>query len=181
MRKIIVALSIGVLVLAGCSPQPTSGAQTSGQQDTEQAFKQQSAAVPYPKAQLGDSLERRNLSRNLLNNNTPNKIQYVYLLSMTGGYIGYYVIKGKVSSTQSQMTADQLIVWTCPGYPSVTSCDSSRMQPSVVNAPGDDGSYGANEPGIFFFTTEGTEVRTSLEYVESDQPLPVNAPKLNTK
>jgi len=41
-----------------------------------------------------------------------------------------------------------------------TSCDRY-----VVNAPGDDGSYGANEDGIFFFTTEGAYVTTNLDYL----------------
>ena len=48
----------------------------------------------------------------------------------------------------------------------------------VVNAPGDDGSYGANESGIFFFTTEGQMVTTNLDYIWSDNPLSIDTPRL---
>jgi hypothetical protein len=52
---------------------------------------------------------------------------------------------------------------------------------TVVDAPGDDGSYGANEKGVFFFTTEGALVETNQDYLYSDQPIPTFAslPKLN--
>lgn len=39
------------------------------------------------------------------------------------------------------------------------------------------------DPGIFFFTTDGTMVHTSLDYLYSTTPLPtnVNVPKLGGK
>lgn len=172
MKKLIAAVSAAVLVvsLAACTGDPKPSAQTDGQQQTEQAFGQQSKAVPYPADQLKDSLERRNLKERLLRTNDPNKIGYVYLLSFSKP-LGYYVIKGKVSSTQSQMTTDQLLVDACNR--------SGEDCPQAVNAPGDDGSYGSNEPGIFFFTTEGAMITTDLDYVYSDQPIPFDVPKLN--
>jgi len=156
------------LVLTGCTGDDKKGAQSSGQAQTEEAFRQQSGAVPYPANELKDSLERRNLKERLLRTNNPSAIGYVYLLSFSKP-LGYYTIKGKVSSTQSQMTTDNLVIDRCSG----STC------PVVVNAPGDDGSYGANEPGIFFFTTEGAMVTTDLDYVYSDQPIPFDVPKLN--
>lgn len=168
IKRAVLAVAL-VLALAGCSL-PTSNPQTDGQALTEQAYTRQAAAVPYPVAELTDSLERRNVRERLLRTNKPNAQGYVYLLSMTGQYVGYYVIKGKVSSTQSQMTATQLITKPCAG------CERY-----VVDAPGDDGSYGANEDGIYFFTAEGVMVTTSMPYIVSDGPLPVSAPKLNPK
>lgn len=161
-----------MLALAGCTAPSAPSAQDDGQALTEQAYQQQSTAVPYPVDQLRDSLERRNVRERLLRTNKPNAVGYVYLLSMTGDYVGYYAIKGKVSSTQSQMTTSQLLTWTCRAG----GCESG-----TVDAPGDDGSYGANEDGIFFFTTEGVMVTTSMPYIVSDAPLSVSAPKLNTK
>lgn len=172
MKKIIGVLSTLALVgtLVACEGEPKPSAQTDGQAQTEQAFGQQSKAVPYPADKLKDSLERRNLRERLLRTNDPSKIGYVYLLSFSKP-LGYYVIKGKVSSTQSQMTTDQLLVDACNR--------SGEDCPQAVNAPGDDGSYGANEPGIFFFTTEGAMVTTDLDYMYSDQPIPFDVPKLN--
>jgi hypothetical protein len=97
----------------------------------------------------------------------------VYLLSFTGQFMGYYTIKGKVSSTDSQMTTTDLVITNCHA--------SNGCNDVTVPAPGDDGSYGSNEPGIFFFTTENAMVTTNLNYVYSDQPLPLNVPKLNSK
>lgn len=165
---LVAAAALTLASLAACGTDTTS-AQASGQAQTEQAFAQQSTAVPYPADQLKDSLERRNLKERLLRTNKPNQIGYVYLFSF-GKPIGYHVIKGKVSSTQSQMTTDNLIVRTC---------DSGDCSHNVVNAPSDDGSYSQSEPGIFYFLTNGTMVTTSLDYIQSDQPLLLEVPKLN--
>jgi hypothetical protein len=173
-RRRIAAIAVGLIVLVAatagsCDSAPSApSAQSSGQAETETAFAQQRAAVPYPVAELKDSLERRNLRERLLRTNQPNKIGYVYLLSFAGQPLGYYVIKGKVSSTDSQMTATDMVV------------DGTRGSVTVP-APGDDGSYGKNEPGIFFFTSEGSMVTTNLNYLYSDAPLPLNVPKLNGK
>jgi hypothetical protein len=168
MKKIVAGIAaLGlVLGLSACSDN-SSNAQTQGQALTEQAFEQQSKAVPYPASELRSSLERTNLKERLIRTNKPTAQGFVYLMSF-GKVIGYYTVKGKVSSTQSQMTTDQLIVNDCIGC-------STR---SVVNAPGDDGSYGANEPGIFFFTTEGQMVTTNLDYIWSDNPISIDVPKL---
>ena len=177
IRKRLAIAFLAVLALVGvtaCTEDTKKdSAQSTGQQQTEDAFKQQQAAVPYPGAQLKDSLERRNLAERLLRTNQPNKIGYVYLLSFTGSPLGYYTIKGKVSSTDSQMTTSELVITNC--------YTSSGCNDVTVPAPGDDGSYGTNERGIFFFTTENAMVTTSLEYLYSDQPLPLNVPKLNAK
>ena len=171
MKKLITAtaaLLLAVSLTACTGDKPTS--QSEGQAVTEQAFKQQSEAVPYPVDQLKDSLERRNIRERLLRTNDPDAIGYVYLLNF-GKVFGYYTIKGKVSSTQSQMTTDTL----------VERHGDAGGGNITYNAPGDDGSYGANEPGIFFFTTEGAFVTTDLNYLWSDQPLPFDVPELGAK
>lgn len=170
MKKIaiVIAVSLASILVSGCETEQ-SDAQSQGEALTEQAFEQQSKAVPYPVSELQDSLERRNLKERLLRQNDADKIGYVYILSF-GEFIGYYTIKGKVSSTQSQMTASELTMGQgCSGCGKL-----------AVTAPGDDGSYGENEQGVFFFTTEGTMVQTSTDYLYADQPLAVNnVPELN--
>lgn len=180
-RIIAIALAsiVGLTGLTACSTgteqdstKATSKAQRAGQNETVEAFAQQRAAVPYPASQLKDSLERRNIKAKLLLENKPNLEGYVYIMSF-GKFIGYYTIKGKVSSNSSQMTTDQLIVkYVCPG-----NC-ADTVGP--INAPGDDGSYGPNEPGVFFFLTDGTMVKTSADYIYSTQPISAgNIPELN--
>lgn len=171
---VVAAITLGlVLTAGGCdeTDQKTNDAQAQQQADTLEAFNKQKANVPYPKEQLSDPQERHNLAERLLRQNNPNKISYLYVLGgMTGKPIGYYVIKGKISSTQSQMTSSEF------------ELDHGSYGQSVVEAPGDDGSYGPNEPGIFFFTTSGVMVQTDQGYILSDQLIPVgefDVPKLN--
>jgi len=177
-RRTANRLSVGIiavclaLFVVGCSDDPKSSAQKTGQKLTEQAFDQQQKAVPYPVDDLKDSQERRNLRERLLRQNDPERIGYVYFVQF-GKFLGYWTIKGKVSSTQSQMTTDMLQV--------DTPDDGSRAKDSIVTAPGDDGSYGPNEPGVFFFTTEGAMIQVPEDaYVYSDQPIAVGSiPELN--
>lgn len=170
-KKIVIA-SVALVALlsttaASCDDEnPTS--QKQGQAQTEQAFSQQRAAVPYPAEQLRDSLERRNLREKLLRYNNPSKISYLYLLSQTGGIYAYFTVKGKVSSNQSQMTTQNLI----------ERHGDAGGGNVVTEAPGDDGSYAGNETGNFAFTTDGVMVTWEGPYILTDAPLKINAQNL---
>jgi hypothetical protein len=113
-----------------------------------------------------DSLECKNLKERERRNSQPNAIGYVYLYNFDGSVKGYFTIKGKVSSTQSQM--GPMDTYITHSYGNLS-----------LEAAGDDGSYGPNETGIFFFTTEGVMVTYSGEYVLSDGPLKLSTNKLN--
>lgn len=129
---------------------------------------QQLTSVAYPASQMRDSLERRNLRERLLRFNKPHKVGYLYVMSF-GKFVGYYVVKGKVSSVQSQMTNTQQ-TW-----------EASRDNDTVVDSIGDDGSFGPNEGGdrgVFFFTVTGAMVETTLDWVYSDAPLHIDVPNL---
>lgn len=170
MAAAIIAL-VTLLALTACEPKKTSTAQRSGQKQTEDAFAQQSAAVPYPVNQLKDSLERRNVRERLLRYNNPTKISYIYLLADTGRIYAYFTIKGKVSSNQSQLTTTDLIAYGCDD--GLDGC-----QAVTVPAPGDDGSYGPNEDGVFFFSTDGVLITWNGKYLLADAPLKIDEAKL---
>lgn len=118
----------------------------------------------------GQSQECLNLDKKFKRDNDPNRVTYVYLLSWTGEFIGYYVVKGKVSSNQSQMGPMDQSMKLC-GW-SDSGCYG------VVEAPGDDGSYGPNEDGIFFFTADDTKITWNGMYQQSDKPLNIKVPLL---
>lgn len=113
---------------------------------------------------LANSLEKSNLSEKLKRENDPNAVRYVYLISFAQP-IGYYVIKGKVSSSGSQLAPEQEII---KRYSDGYAVDSAQ----------DDGTYGQGDPGIFFFLGDGTMVTTTLDYIEADAPLPIDVPRL---
>lgn len=159
-RRIAAALTATTLVvgLTACS----------GQSKEEKARDEAQSAASG--AKNGPSLEKTNLAEKRKREENPNAIGYVYLISF-GKPMGYYVTKGKVSSNGSQAGPEEDIVWTCK--------TSHGCSPVVVDSAQDDGSYGDGDPGIFFFTTEGAKIVTDLDYVQSDQPIPFDVPKLN--
>lgn len=131
---------------------------------------------PYKNAKPTDPLELRNLAARLIQLNSKGATGYVYLFApMSKDVIGYYVTRGKVSSTASQMTPTQAIVGC--GH------NTSYGQNCVVDSIGDDGSYGPSEGGqngVFFFTSGGTLIETVLPWTWSSQPIKLyaNAPML---
>lgn len=130
------------------------------------------AAVPYPFSNKfpSDPLERKNLAARLLAQNSKGSTAYVYILApLDGKPIGYYVIKGKVSSTGSEMTSTDINV----------NCSVGGTNEACTNlAIGDDGSYGMNEGGqngVFFFTSTGVLVETTLPWISSNAPIKLYA------
>lgn len=173
-KKLLSAVAAGVVILGsgaalvGCSSVDQS--QRQAQATTEAYSSKLTSAEPYPLSQMNDSAERANLRERLLRMNDPSKVGYVYEMSQTGQVIAEYTIKGKVSSTQSQLTNTQ----------NCTAPNNSDNCGVALDSMGDDGSYGAEEPGIFFFTTSGVLVEWDGPYQYSDAPLTLTSAPLVT-
>lgn len=155
LKKIVAALAAAALLfgLTGCGEGPGEYQQRKNAQKSVTL--------------KGPSLEKENLKEKLQRENDPDAVRYVYLISFAQP-VGYYVIKGKVSSSGSQLAPEDEIIKACR-----SGCDRY-----VVDSAQDDGTYGTGDPGIFFFLANGTMVSTTLDYVESDQPLPLDVPLL---
>lgn len=161
------------IALTGCSSSGSASKAQRAQNNlsgTEAA--EFNAAVPYPFAHQApsDPLERKNLAARLIAQNSKGSTAYVYVLApLDGKPIGYYVIKGKVSSTGSEMTSTDINV----------DCSNSNTNAACTNlAIGDDGSYGMNEGGqngVFFFTSTGVLVETTLPWISSNAPIKLYA------
>jgi hypothetical protein len=167
-RLMLPVLLLAGACLAGCGPQ-TPDSQTQGQRITEAYSAKLTRARPYPLGAMNDSAERANLTERLLRMNNPNKIGYVYELTQNGQILQHFTIKGKVSSTGSQLTNTQNIVNMC------YHC------PVAVESMGDDGSYGPEEggdSGIFFFTTAGVLVEYNGLWMYSDAAMELSSPPL---
>jgi len=109
--------------------------------------------------------ERRTIARWAEAWDKPDIPTYVYLISF-GKVIGYYVCIGKPASTQSYLTPEQNRL---PGYD------------LMGDAPDIDGTYGANNPGIRFFTASGVAVEWAgdgASYIYSNAILPLDVPLL---
>jgi hypothetical protein len=174
MRAFVVVL---LVVIAGCGGAAVADKppfQSAGEKESNAIADAAFHAVPYPlaKVKAGGFLERRNLSERLSRFSDANKLGYVYVMSF-GKFLGYYSIKGKITSNQSQMT-NPTQTWDNEGH--CSGCGHYGMSAESI---GDDGSYGENEPGVFFFTTAGVMVVTNLDYMYVDKPLTIgNIPQL---
>jgi len=91
---------------------------------------------------------------------------YVVLISQNGTIIGRFIVDGKISSLNSYLTPDsEYYEYSCGN-----SCAHNEWLPDV------DGSYGANDNGIFFFTTDGKYIEWTGDYLYSDIPFIVKEP-----
>lgn len=163
-RLLTVPLALAaVLALGGCNWGEEEGNAARSDKTSASNFDAQVDNDPVPN--LSDSLERANIVEHLKRNNQPDRVRYIYLLADTGGVYAYYVIKGKVTSTAAQLTPTDEVV--------------DRTNGDVVTqAPTDDGSFGGDEGGIYFFTDQGTEIQWNGRWLLTDAPMRINTPTL---
>lgn len=144
-----------IVLLNSCENNSTAKVE---QRKTEKNQKQ--LLEVQPPVQLDWSLERDQINKRTILWNEPNKVAYLYVLSY-GKILGYYVIKGKVSSVNSQITNPEQMV---------------RNHSATLPSPAEDGSYGSNGDGIFTFLTDGTYLETNCQYILMDKPLKLKTP-----
>lgn len=155
LTKIAAMVALASIALTGCG---------SNAEYEERKQKQQESVING-----GDGLEVQNLQEKARRENDPNATRYVYLwVPGDSTPIGYYVIKGKVSSSGSQAGPELEVIDPC----------SHDYCPMLADSPKDDGSFGEGDPGIFFFLANKTMADTNLLYLSSDQPLPIDVPLL---
>jgi len=139
--------------------------ETANQQSASaQITAQNAVSVPY----LSYFQERRTIAKWASHWDKPSAACYVYLISY-GNIIGYYVSDGKPASTGSFLT---------PEYREENLGNGGVRN---IQLPDIDGCYGANNPGIRFFTASGIAVEwggSGASYIYSDAPLQINVPLL---
>lgn len=178
-------LTLALALTAGACDSGSNSASTAQKKQNDLAGREAtlfSAAVPYPYANQAPSnpLERINLKKRLLEYNSSGDTNYVYLLNFQGEPIGYYVINGKVSSTDSSMTSTDVNT-------NCSNLNDGGGQACTNKAIGDDGTYGSEEGGqngVFFYTAAGNLVETNDPFwVVSAQPIKLykSAPQLDAK
>lgn len=97
---------------------------------------------------------------------------YIVLFTDAGAPVGRFVVDGKVSSLNSYLTPDSLYYEVAGDYINDSNANENEWLADV------DGSYGSNDAGIFFFTTDGKYLEWSGTYLYSDIPFEVANPVL---
>ena len=183
MKKIVSILllvAITICMLAGCD--------SDYQEQTSDVEKQQSITKDLQQSQptptdIDYSLERYNLTRRAYWVNGQREkalslpcpvekpLGYVVLMLEGVGVVGNYVIDGKVSSLNSFLTPDS-------EYYEYSAGETSKKNNWLADV---DGSYGENDNGIFFFTTDGKYIEWTGTYIYSDIPYIVDDPILKVQ
>lgn len=142
---------------------------------TEKAANNLQSNQPTP-TDLDYSLERYNLIRRAywVNGQREKAIAlpcevskpfgYIVLFTEGGAVVGSFIVDGKVSSLNSYLTPD-------------SECYSSGNRVDWLADV--DGSYGENDSGIFFFTSDGKYIEWTGIYLYSDIPFIVDDPIIN--
>lgn len=174
--SIMLALLMLMIMFTGCEYDTSNGSQNDIEK-TKNVANQLQSSQSTP-TDIEYSLERYNLIRraywvngqrdkaNALTCEITKPMGYIVLFS--GNTVaGSFTVDGKVSSLNSFLT---------PG-----SEDEHVGNGGVVTKelPDIDGSYGENDNGIFFFTTDGKYVEWTGTYLYSDIPMKVDTPVVN--
>ena len=176
---VAVMLLASVLCFASCDMEtPVAGSQQDVN-NTINAANNIQHNQPTP-TDISYSLERYNLIRraywvngqrekaNALPCEVEKPLGYVVLFS-GNVVVGNFVVDGKVSSLNSYLTPDS-------EYYEYSGSSSYYRNNWLADV---DGSYGANDNGIFFFTPDGKYIEWTGSYLYSDIPFTVDSPVLN--
>lgn len=96
---------------------------------------------------------------------------YIVLFTESGSVVGSFTVDGKVSSLNSFLTPDSLYYEVVGEYMNGANYENDWL-------PDVDGSYGENDTGIFFFTTDGKYIEWTGCYLYSDIPFIIDDPIL---
>ena len=183
MKKIVSILllvAVTLCMLTGCDSDYE--AQTSDVEKQQSITRDLEQSQPTP-TDIDYSLERYNLIRRAYWVNGQREkalalpcpvdkpLGYVVLMLEGVGVVGNYVIDGKVSSLNSFLTPDS-------EYYEYSAGETSKKNNWLADV---DGSYGENDNGIFFFTTDGKYIEWTGTYIYSDIPYIVDDPILKVQ
>jgi hypothetical protein len=179
MKKLLSVLFICVVTLFIVSGCGDFGSSTNQDIDNTFAIGDRLAKNQPTPTDIDYSLERYNLIRRAYWVNGQREkarslpcqitkpLGYVVLLTDMGAVVGRFVVDGKVSSLNSWLTPD--FVDESIGNGGV----KTNEMPDV------DGTYGTNDDGIFFFTTDGKYIEWTGTYLYSDIPFTIENPIVN--
>lgn len=180
---LIILLGVFVFAFSGCSLEDKQ-ATKKDVEATLNAGNKLSSNQPTP-TDIDYSLERYNLIRrtywvngkrekaNTLICNVEKPLGYIALFLENGSCVGKFIVDGKVSSLNSYLTPDSEYFEI--NYNGTAETKKNQWLPDV------DGSYGENDNGIFFFTTDGKYVEWTGTYLYSDIPFEVQNPVVTYK
>lgn len=181
---LVIVLCLAAACLTGCEWEDVASEPTGTKADiaAQKAVSDELANSQKTPTDIDYSLERYNLIKraywvngqrekaNTLPCEVVKPLGYIVLFTESGSIIGTFTVDGKVSSLNSFLT---------PGSTDSTYDNGSGGWTTLTTEMADvDGSYGENDSGIFFFTTDGKYIEWTGTYLYSDIPFIVDDPIL---
>lgn len=183
-KKIIVPFMLSLFLLAGCF----EDTEAQKDQKVQMAVTEELAKNQPTPTDIDYSLERYNLIKRAywvngqrekaisLPSPVDRPLGYIVLFTDAGAPVGRFVVDGKVSSLNSYLTPDSEAY---EGNGGTVSNEDINKSNYVNDWLADvDGSYGENDAGIFFFTTDSKYIEWSGTYLYSDIPFEIANPVL---
>lgn len=182
-KKVTVTITAIITIMTLMFNLTACGAVSSRKEDTKNTLEianKLQEAQPTP-TDINYSLERYNLIRRTywVNGMREKAVSLPCQVKKPVGYIvlfngnavvGSFTVDGKVSSLNSFLTPDS-------EFYEQRNNDTNSLYVSNNEWLADvDGSYGENDNGIFFFTTDGKYVEWTGEYLYSDIPMKIEKP-----
>ena len=174
--SLLVVVVLALLTLTGCSDIPTVKGTKADIQAQITVANVLTSNQPTP-TDINYSLERYNLIRRAywVNGQREKANTLVCAVEKPLGYIvlfagntvvGNFVVDGKVTSLNSFLSPDS-------EYYEYLGGNVQKYNKWLADV---DGSYGENDNGIFFFTSDGKYIEWTGEYLYSDIPFIVDNP-----
>lgn len=166
--SIICIMCLGLFSFTGCELDNTSDS------NKQQVVQEELADNQPTPTDIDYSLERYNLIKRAYWVNgqrakamsypcaVEKPLGYIILFADNGAVVGRYVVDGKVTSLNSYLSPDSEYYETSRTY--------NDWLADV------DGSFGENDAGIFFFTTDGNYYEWTGTYLYTDVPVEVDNP-----
>jgi len=151
----LTAFLMAALFFTGCYEYKPSATEVSNK-NNEAIAQQAQRAIPTP--MVRNFIERKTVNEWVKRWDTPMIITYVYLFA-NNQCIGYFVCDGKPASSRSYLEPEERYY----------------ANGAVLQTPSLDGTYGSDQPGWVFFTSDGTAVSWqggTANILFSDAPLP---------
>ena len=175
ITSVLVVIGCVGTILAGCDDSENKQEDSRRSSISQRADNFDRAEKMYPAPNQSNFPIRKALVEFTKRQDLINHPWYIYLLGMTGTYIGYYVGETYPISTCNFLSSTEVVH------------DGSGDSEPVLTAPSLDGIYygggGASSAceSLFFFdaTTHTMITFSAPTWFASDQPLPIDAPKLN--
>lgn len=182
---LVIIMMLGLVILTGCT-ETTSNTMKNTREDVKStlAIGDKLTNNQSTPTDINYSLERYNLIRraywvngqreraNTLVCEVEKPLGYIALFLENGSCAGRFVVDGKVTSLNSYLTPDSEY------YELIYGGTYTKENKWIADV---DGSYGENDNGIFFFTTDGKYVEWTGTYLYSDIPFEIQNPVVTYK